>query len=30
MLVVAETIVLSAWATQGGVIRSGFRAITRA
>lgn len=26
MLVVAETIVLSAWATQGGVIRSRFRA----
>ena len=30
MLAVAETIMLSAWATQGGVVRSRFRAITRA
>jgi hypothetical protein len=30
MLAVAETVVLSAWATQGGVVRSGVRAITRA
>jgi len=30
MLAVAETIVLSAWATQGSVVRSRFRAITRA
>lgn len=30
MLVVAETIALAAWATQGGVVRSRFRAIARA
>jgi hypothetical protein len=30
MLVAAETIALSAWATQGGVVRSRFRATTRA
>lgn len=30
MLAVVETIVLSAWATEGGVVRSRFRAITRA